>query len=105
MAAWHALGSMARIGCAIIFGLFVSAIFTTITIGQNEAVADARPGGDSVENRFGTVPRSMYSLFELMTLEGLEDVVRPLVMVQPALFLFFGSFIMIFSFGLLNMIV
>jgi len=53
----------------------------------------------------GSIPRSMYSLFELMTLEGWQQVGRPLVSQQPLMAIFFFSFIMIFTFGLLNMVV
>jgi hypothetical protein len=56
-------------------------------------------------DRFGSVPRSMYSLFELMTLEGWEHVGRPLVMKEPSMAIFLFAFIMVFTFGILNMIV
>jgi len=62
-------------------------------------------GEASGKDRFGSVPRSMYSLFELMTLEGWEQVGRPLAMEEPAMSIFLFVFIMIFTFGLLNMIV
>lgn len=76
-----------------------------MVIGKNEAFADLQMGAATGEERFGTIPRSMYSLFELMTLEGWHEVGRPLVMKQPLMFFFLFSFIMIFTFGLLNMIV
>jgi len=47
----------------------------------------------------------MYTLFELMTLEGWEKIARPIVVRRPILFFFFFGFIMVFTFGLLNMIV
>lgn len=74
-------------------------------IGHSEDFADVRINGDTVEDRFGTVPRSMYSLFEIMTLEGWQDVARPLVTKQPMLFFFIAIFIMVFTFGMLNMII
>ena len=44
------------------------------------------------KDRFGSIPRSMYSLFELMTLEGWDEVGRPIVMAEPAMSIFlFGS--------------
>jgi len=47
----------------------------------------------------------MYSLFELMTLEGWEEVGRPLVTAQPLMSIFLLLFILVFTFGLLNMVV
>merc|ERR1712217_267353 len=76
-----------------------------IIIGRSQEFENVRINGDTVDERFGTVYRSMYSLFELMTLEGWDQVARPLVTKQPAIFLFIASFIMIFTFGLMNMIV
>ncbi len=43
-------------------------------------------------------------MFELMTLEGWEVVARPLVVTQPLVFLFIGSYIFIFTYGMLNMV-
>jgi len=105
MGAYHALCSMVWVTLAMVVGLFIFSIIATVLIGQNDELIEVRLGGDPVSARFGNIPRSMYSLFELVTLEGLEAVARPLVMAQPALVLFFMTFIIIFPFGLLNMIV
>merc|ERR1712113_541930 len=87
------------------FGILIYSIFATVMIGRNSAFDNVRINGDTVYDRFGTVYRSMYSLFELMTLEGWEQVARPLVEEQPLTFIFIISFVMIFTFGMLNMIV
>jgi len=105
MAFWHALRSMVTLGGMIFFGVLLYSIFAVHLIGRNEAFDDVTIEGDTVYDRFGTVARSMYSLFELMTLEGWVQVARPLVRVQPLIFLFIASYIMIFTFGLLNMVV
>merc|ERR1719453_2228210 len=86
-------------------GLFLTSMFTTNMIGKNRTFRDVPMGEWTGNERFGTVARSMYSLFELMTLEGWVEVGRPLVERQPAMFIFLFLFIMIFTFGLLNMIV
>jgi len=90
----------------MVFGLLIYSIFAVTLIGRNSALSDVRINGtDSVYDRFGTVFRAMYSLFELMTLEGWETVARPIVEAEPWLFFFIASYIMIFTFGMLNMIV
>jgi len=105
MAFMNAFASMVVLGGMMIFGMLIYAIFATMLIGKNAAFDDVRIMGDTVDDRFGKVYRSMYSLFELMTLEGWEQVARPLVEKQPLVFLFIGSFIMIFTYGMLNMVV
>jgi len=85
-------------------GIYVCAIFMTSAVGQSE-LSELDLGGISGADRFGTVARSMYSLFELLTLENWQLVGRPLVSEQPAMALFFFVYIMIFTFGFLNMVV
>mmetsp|Transcript_51246 Transcript_51246/g.119122 ORF Transcript_51246/g.119122 Transcript_51246/m.119122 type:complete len:539 (-) Transcript_51246:174-1790(-) len=107
MAFWHAMQTMSFLLAIMLFGLMIYAIFATNIIGRNTYLIEkgVQIKGDPIEKRFGSVYRSMYSLFELMTLEGWEDVARPIVEEQPFLFVFIVSFIMIFTFGMLNMIV
>jgi len=105
MALKKAMAGIAYILIIMMSGLFVCAIFTTTTIGKSDQLSRLQMGASDGGSRFGTVPRSMYSLFELMTLEGWEEVGRPLVEAQPAMSLFLIGFIMVFTFGILNMIV
>jgi len=99
-----AMMSIAYICFLMIFGLFVCAIFTTSAIGRGP-LCHKQLGKDATGcDYFGTIVRSMYSLFELMTLEGWENVGRPISMEQPAMAVFFFLFIMFFTFGLLNMV-
>jgi len=105
MAMKDALGSLLCIGSMLIVGLYVCAIFTTTTIGRSKKLKELQMGPATGFERFGSMPRSMYSLFELMTLEGWENVGRPLVMEQPLMSLFLFFFIMVFTFGILNMVV
>jgi hypothetical protein len=106
MAFKAALSSIFYICIIMVMGLFICAIFTTSTIGRDEDLKILEMGvGITGWDRFGSVARSMYSLFELMTLEGWEQVGRPLVMKEPYMAIFLFGFIMIFTFGILNMIV
>eukprot|EP00927_Polykrikos_kofoidii_P080894 TRINITY_DN7790_c0_g1_i1.p1 TRINITY_DN7790_c0_g1~~TRINITY_DN7790_c0_g1_i1.p1 ORF type:complete len:641 (+),score=124.87 TRINITY_DN7790_c0_g1_i1:101-2023(+) len=100
-----ALMSILSISALTFCGIYFCAIFTTATIGRNEQFLELRLGRYTGKDFFGTVPRSMYSLFELMTLEGWEDVGRPMVETTPYMAVFLFVFIMVFTFGLLNMIV
>jgi voltage-gated sodium channel len=53
---------------------------------------------------FGTIGHSMYTLFQVMTLEGWSgDVVKPVMEFFPLAWLFFIPFILISSFAVLNL--
>lgn len=105
MAFAYAMYSLVWIVFLMLIGLLMSATFTTVAIGQNKDLRHLEMRGQTTQELFGTVPRSMYTLFELMTLEDWHDLGRPLVTEKPALFFFIFGFIIIFTFGLLNMIV
>jgi voltage-gated sodium channel len=55
---------------------------------------------------FGSVPRSFYSLFQIMTLESWSmGIVRPIMEVQPMAWAFFVPFILIATFTMLNLFI
>jgi voltage-gated sodium channel len=55
---------------------------------------------------FGTLGSSMYSLFQIMTLESWSmGIVRPVMVVYPNAWIFFISFITITSFTVLNLFI
>jgi len=106
MSLGETLQSMCHLLLVMFSGIFVYSIFMVQFIGRNTALKHVRiMGTDTVDDRFGSIFRSMYSLFELMTLEGWDMVFRPILAEEPWLFLIVASFIIFFTFGLLNMIV
>jgi len=105
MAWWAALHSVFQVYGMMMGGLFFYATVATATMGKNPELKDISLGDRTVEETFGTIFTSMYSLFQLMTLEGFDQTTRPIVMMQPLSFVFFASYVMVFSFGLLNMLV
>eukprot|EP00435_Cladocopium_sp_Y103_P017624 s3427_g4.t1 len=55
---------------------------------------------------FGSMPKAMFTLFQMLTLESWSMLIaRPLIEVNPALFVVVISFILMTTFGLLNIIV
>jgi voltage-gated sodium channel len=55
---------------------------------------------------FGSVGRSMYSLFQVMTLESWSmGIVRPVMKVHPWAWVFFVPFIIVTSFAVLNLFI
>jgi len=90
----------------LIGGIFVYSIVLAKLIGRNGRFSHVvLHDGSTIVDRFGTVPRTMYALFELMTLEGWTLVYRPIVRKEPLLFVPVAFFIMVFTIGMLNMVV
>jgi voltage-gated sodium channel len=62
--------------------------------------------GESHPEWFGTLGRSLYSLFQIMTLESWSmGIVRPLMQVHPWAWAFFVPFIVIATFTILNLFI
>ena len=62
--------------------------------------------GDAFPEWFGTLGRSAYSLFQIMTLESWSmGVVRPVMEVYPYAWAFFVPFILVTTFAVVNLLV
>lgn len=70
------------------------------------AVLATKLFGDAFDPWFGTIGQSMYTLFQIMTLESWSmGIVRPVMEVYPYAWLFFVPFIVITSFAVLNLFI
>jgi len=62
--------------------------------------------GAAFDEWFGTLGRSLYSLFQIMTLESWSmGIVRPVMLVYPMAWIFFVPFIVITAFSVLNLFI
>ena len=62
--------------------------------------------GSVFQEWFGTIGASMYSLFQIMTLESWSmGIVRPVMKVYPYAWVFFVPFIMVTSFAVINLFI
>lgn len=62
--------------------------------------------GDTFPEWFGTLGRSAYTLFQIMTLESWSmGIVRPVMEVHPNAWAFFITFIVVTSFAVLNLFI
>ena len=62
--------------------------------------------GSTFPDWFGTLPKSLYSLFQIMTLESWSmGIVRPVMDVYPYAWAFFVPFILIATFTMLNLFI
>lgn len=70
------------------------------------AVMATKLYGQAFPEHFGSIAASLYTLFQVMTLEGWSDgVVRPVMEVYPGAWLFFIPFIVATSFTVLNLVI
>lgn len=70
------------------------------------AVMATKLYGATFPDRFGDIAISLYTLFQIMTLEGWSDgVVRPIMEVHPYAWAFFLPFIVLTSFAVLNLFI
>ncbi|MEL6607268.1 MAG: ion transporter [Pseudomonadota bacterium] len=70
------------------------------------AVMATKLFSDAFPDWFGTLGRSLYSLFQIMTLESWSmGIVRPVMDVYPYAWAFFVPFIMVTTFAVVNLLV
>lgn len=89
-----AIPGMLSIVALILLIFYVSAVLATNLFGQDFPVW------------FGHIGRSMYSLFQIMTLESWSmGIVRPIMNLYPYAWVFFVPFILLTSFAVINLFI
>jgi len=89
----------------LLLWFYLSACITTIFIGRREGMKDENQEEvHALRAKFKTIPLSMFALFEVMTLEGWGDNVRPLLHTRPHMVFFFLMFIFVTAFFMLNLV-
>lgn len=90
----HAVPGLLSVMAIIMLFFYVGAVLATKLFG------------DAFEPWFGTIGLSMYSLFQIMTLESWSmGIVRPVMEIYPYAWVFFIPFIVITSFAVLNLFI
>ena len=93
-ALFNALPGMGSIVAVLLLVFYIAAVMATNLFGN------AFPGW------FGSIGTSMFSLFQIMTLESWSmGIVRPVMEVYPHAWMFFVPFIVITSFTVLNLFI
>lgn len=88
--------------------LYVCSVFTTSTIGRSDVFDDFKKmtNGWDHDDLFGSVGRSMWTLFQCMTRDSWSsDIARYVVVQQWYMAIFFIGFMLISTYGLLNLVV
>lgn len=85
--------------------MYISAVMLTRLIGKNGVYDDDPALRADIELWFGSVSGSMYTLFQIMTLESWSmGIVRPVLAKQPLMWLFFIPYIIGTTLMILNLI-
>lgn len=93
-ALFFAIPGILSVGSIILLIFYVCSVLTTNFFGAE------------FDEWFGSVGRSMYSLFQIMTLESWSmGIVRPVMKVYPWSWIFFVVFILVTSFAVLNLFI
>ncbi|MGY8990620.1 MAG: ion transporter [Rhodospirillales bacterium] len=89
-----AVPGMMSVGAIILLIFYVSGVLATNLFGND------------FDEWFGNIGRSMYSLFQIMTLESWSmGIVRPVMKIYPYAWVFFVTFILMTSFAVLNLFI
>ena len=89
-----AIPGLASIGMVLLLVFYVFAVITTKLFGED------------FPDWFGTLGRSLYTLFQVMTLESWSmGISRPVMEVYPYAWIFFIPFILIATFTMLNLFI
>lgn len=90
----HAVPGVGAIGALLMLVFYVFAVITTKLFGE------------AFPSWFGTIGESMYTLFQIMTLESWSmGIVRPVMEVHPWAWMVFVAFIILSSFTVLNLFI
>ncbi len=103
-AMFYAIPGIASVGTIILLIFYISAVLVTNFFGNKFDVTNFF--GNKFEDWFGTIGDSMYSLFQIMTLESWSmGIVRPVMEEYPYAWAFFVPFILVTTFAVLNLFI
>ncbi|MEO8651693.1 MAG: ion transporter [Hyphomicrobiaceae bacterium] len=90
----HAIPSLGAVMALLAIIFYICAVMATKLFGAD------------FDEIFGSLPRSLFTLFQIMTLENWADgAVRPIMKVYPYAWLFFIPFILMVTFAVLNLFI
>ncbi|MFD2204599.1 ion transporter [Kiloniella antarctica] len=94
----HSIPGMLSVIGVLCIVFYVAAVLTTKLFGQHP--------DPNMQEWFGTISASAYTLFQIMTLESWSmGIVRPTMEIFPHSWIFFIPFIIITSFAVLNLFI
>merc|ERR1719235_3022826 len=83
--------------------LYMASIFIVQMVGENSD--DWGEDKEQIDEWFGGMSESMFTLFQIMTMEGWGTIARTVMRVQPLMVFFFLVYLMVTSFAIMNLII
>merc|ERR1719223_1260667 len=105
------------VGLVLLFTIYIMAIFCVNYIGRDGAMYSGYTTdpeeidySEVIKNfnpylAFGSMPKSMLTLFNIATLAEWPEIIRPLMVKQPLYPFFFCLYVIFITFGAMNVIV
>jgi voltage-gated sodium channel len=90
---FKALPGLGAIAALLVLFFYIFAVMATKLFGADHPAM------------FGTLGGSMFTLFQIMTLEGWADIAREVMVLRPYAWLFFLAFILLATFTVLNLFI
>jgi len=106
----NSVKALSWVAMVVLLIMYVCGIIVTAEIGKNDEVYGIGPSYNGevwpYQQYFGTIFKSMFTLFQVLTLDGwCDDVVRHVIYRQPIMGVFLVGFVLMTSFGLMNVVV
>lgn len=92
-----AIPGMASVMMIMLIVFYITAVMVTQMFGGNP--------DEDMQKYFGDIGNSMFTLFQIMTLEGWNDIADATLPLYPMAWIFFVVFITIASFAVLNLFI
>jgi len=105
---WTTASAICWVMILCFFFLYMCSVFVTEQIGHNEDYVRYRKisGGWDFEDLFGTIGRSMLTLLQMMTLDSWSSqIARHVINMQWEMGAFFIIFLVLSTYGLLNIVI
>jgi len=101
---YNALRTLVWVLLLLCVVMYAGGIYLTIIVGHR---CDTEfPRWADCGDYFGTVPQTMFTLFQVMTLDTWSSAIgREIFTVKPSVFIFFLLYLLVTTFGLLNIVV
>lgn len=88
----------------ILLALFIFGCVAVELIRKDEELLDDPETGPVVRKYFNTLPTSILTLLQFVTLDSVAAIYYPLVMFRPSLIIFFTPIFLFISVGLMNLV-
>ncbi|OLP94403.1 Voltage-dependent T-type calcium channel subunit alpha-1H [Symbiodinium microadriaticum] len=96
--------TMLSMTALILLALFIFGCVAVELIRKDQELLDDPETGPVVRKYFNTLPTSILTLLQFVTLDSVAAIYYPLLVVRPLLIIFFAPILVIVSVGLMNLV-